>query len=584
MGRTIRATGETVAITIIAICISVFMSVSQAAAATTLTLEAYEQAGGSCPWVYVWDGEEFAQDNDVYSTARGAGSEYRDYYLLSKPLMPVNGGYSLELRETEKEISYTDLIELYSIDHAADVKIGTDDNGSVWTYRDPSAPVSAVDQNGGDVLSQITTADDAGVKGYHNNYFILDFSNLDTTNGATLVFRSKGFLDDGDPGAVIPGKPYIYIQTQDSNGEWVTRNIYYPRFEWALTAYNLKDYLTYSRKVRIYITSCNERKYHLIDYIGLDTSPQEPVTVDRLNLTSAIHSANGVVLSQLQSADNNYVVTRPGERISLVFDMPGTTEGLVRDFMFVSEGYYEISQQIGTYYIYTWDGVDWQQRAFDSFAGSEQTKQFDLSSWLPDADGEYKVRIFQSYSFSSASVDYVGLDIDGVFSPMVSATNLQDSSDVINELIASDDVRVNFSESGGRWLEIQWAAPDLVVSYLSGSAASYYGSITRVNVHCSIMNQGDRSAAASRVNFYLSRDTTFSGDDKYLGGVDAPAIAGGSEFQVQYLRTTYNLPPGTSANGIWYILGVADANNAVSELSETNNVRAELLSFPTSRR
>lgn len=570
MEGTMITKGERALLISMAVCISVFMLVSPAAA-TTLTLEAYEQAGGSCPWVFVWDGAEFAQDNDVYSTARGAGSEYRDYYLLSKPLAPSEGEYKLELREIENETSYTDLIELYSIDHSPDVMIGTDENGSVWTYRNPSAPVSAVDQNGNDIMGEISAGDGAGVKGYHNNYLTLDFSNLDVGSGATLVFRAKGFLDDGDPGAVIPGKPYIYIQTQDTNGAWVTRNIYYPRFEWAVTAYNLRDYLTYSKKVRIYITSCNVGKYHLIDYIGLDTSPQESVIVNRLNLTSATHSASGDVMSGVQTADNVYAVTRPGEKIGLAFSMPETAEGMVRDFMFVTEGYYVISQ--GTYYIYTWDGSQWQERTFDSFAGSEQTKQFDLSSWLPDPDGEYKVRIFQNYSYASASVDYIGLDNGGVSLPMMYATNLQDNSDVTNELIASDDVRVNFG-GGNRWLEIQWTASDLVISYLQGTATRIFANLRALTVSYKVKNQGVADAGASTVRFYLSRDTVLSGDDTYVGSLAIPALGVGSETARANATFRVNVP----ANGSWYVIGVADANNVIAESNETNNASAAMVS------
>ena len=51
----------------------------------------------SCPWVYTWNGTDFEKDNDVYSTARGQTSEYRDYYTLDKSLTPKDEKYLLQL-------------------------------------------------------------------------------------------------------------------------------------------------------------------------------------------------------------------------------------------------------------------------------------------------------------------------------------------------------------------------------------------------------------------------------------------------------------------------------------------------------
>ena len=69
--------------------------------------------------------------------------------------------------------------------------------------------------------------------------------------------------------------------------------------DWATNAYNLKDYLTFSKKVRLVAASCHENKYHIIDYAGLDTSPQVTISVKKLTAESAVHSVNGDVLGAL---------------------------------------------------------------------------------------------------------------------------------------------------------------------------------------------------------------------------------------------------------------------------------------------
>jgi len=149
-----------------------------------------------------------------------------------------------------------------------------------------------------------------------------------------------------------------------------------------------------------------------------------------------------------------------------------------------------------------------------------------------------------------------------------------------------DSVYIHLEGAGNQFNNLYLSADgaDLVISYLSGSAvAENGGNITKVRVLCRITNEGDAPAPASIADFYLSRDTTVSGDDVYLGSVNVRAVAEGGEVAIPYW-TTFTLPPGVSSSGTWYIIGVADADDAVSELNETNNVRAELLSFPRSRR
>ncbi|MFW9969726.1 MAG: PKD domain-containing protein [Candidatus Odinarchaeota archaeon] len=377
---------------------------------TTLTLEAFEDQYmyASCPWVYTWNSEEYMKDNDVYSTARGETKEFTDYYTLNNPLVSENGQYLLELRETEDESSYTDLVQLMTIDHESGVEIAADDNGDIRTYISPSQPDSAIDDEGNDVLSQISAEDDEGFQGYNNDYIVLDFSSLDITNGATFVLKVQGFLVDSEtgPGESTLNRPWVHVQTQDANGDWVTRNEFYPRWEWSTSAYDLSGYLTTSQMVRLYITSCHKGKYHVIDYAGLDTAPQSSTTVNILSATSAIHSINGDVLDLISSSDDIYASMSPMESIAFTFDVPDLA-GEVRDFVFISEGYYV---PLGTFFIYTWDGTGWAQRDAWSIEGfGDMTKDFDLSLWLPDPDGEYKVRIWQDYWYNDARIDYVGL-------------------------------------------------------------------------------------------------------------------------------------------------------------------------------
>ncbi|VVB92579.1 Uncharacterised protein [uncultured archaeon] len=427
---------------------------------TKLTLEAWEDpaAYASCPWVYTWDGSDYIKDNDIYSTARGAGSEYTDYYKLNKQPVESNGKYQLRLIETQDESSYTDMVKLITVDHPADVKISNDENGNIWTYSSPSAPASATDKNGNSVLSQISSEDNTGTKVYQDDIIDLDFGGSDTSNGATLVLHVLGFQMEADPGAPTNEKPYIYIQTKEG-GNWVTRNIFYPRSDWATNAYNLAPYLTESKLVRLLVKSCNVGKYHIIDYVGLDTSGQGSTTINVLSPVTAVNSVNGDVLGAISTSDNNYASMSPAETISLEFSAPAATD-LVRDFIFVSEGYY---LPMGTFFIYTWDGSKWAQRdgwSIESGYGIDDTRDFDLSLWLPDPSGEYKVRIWQDYWYESAGIDYVGLTQGSTAGTMSYAWDLKKSQDVQLRLQASDNSKDEWTSSSigkrDRWVEVRW--------------------------------------------------------------------------------------------------------------------------------
>ena len=425
---------------------------------TSVTLEAWEDqyTYASCPWVCTWNGTEYVKDNDVYSTARGPQKEYVDYYNISKPLVALDENYYLQLRETEYEESYTDLVKLISVDHSPEISVASDDEGNIWTYSNPSAPVSAIDDKGTDVTALVANQGDAGFNGYNDDYIILDFGNPDISNGATLILRVKGFQVDGDEGNPTFTQPYIHIQTQDAEGNWVTRNEFYPRWDWSTSAYNLSADLTNSKLIRLYVTSCHEGKYHLIDYVGLDTSAQAPVTTNMLSATSAVHSVQGDVIAAIGSSDNDYAYMAATESITLEFPAPDQT-GQARSFVLITEGYYE---PMGTYFIYTWDGTQWAQRDGWTVEGSgDQTHEFDLSSWLPDPNGEWKVRIWQDYWYRGAGIDYVGAKRGSDLGIMTSAYDLKKSMNVTSILNASDNNRDEWASSvdyRNRWVEVIW--------------------------------------------------------------------------------------------------------------------------------
>jgi hypothetical protein len=85
---------------------------------------------------------------------------------------------------------------------------------------------------------------------------------------------------------------------------------------------------------------------------------------------------------------------------------------------------------------------------------------------------------------------------------------------------------------------------------------------------CTVLNQGTASAGASNLKYYLSANTTYEVSDTYLATDAVASLAASGTAAVSELVT---IPAGTSA-GTWYILFYADADAAVTESSETNNI------------
>ncbi|WP_375415731.1 CARDB domain-containing protein [uncultured Hymenobacter sp.] len=94
-----------------------------------------------------------------------------------------------------------------------------------------------------------------------------------------------------------------------------------------------------------------------------------------------------------------------------------------------------------------------------------------------------------------------------------------------------------------------------------------------VQMNCAISNQGNTQASSSVAGFYLSSNQTFDAADLLL------STAQGGSLSANQSSTRYAIPaiPAGTAPGSYYVLFVADPQNAVMEINEANNVRSQSL-------
>jgi hypothetical protein len=432
------------------------------ATAATFTLVGWEDpsTGASCPWVFTWDGTQFARDNDIYSVGRYPAGEYTDFYLLKKPLVASDGRYNLEVREVETENSFTDMVGLLAVDHESGVGVGPDQAGGIHAYRSLSlvAPAAARDGSGVDVLAAVAAKDDSGIPAYDGDTVDLDFTNVDLSAGAHLIVRIRGFVNGTGEWRPYTGPPAVVVNVAGADGTWQEAGRVLPRFSWSEGVFDLTPFLagrTDGVKVRLRSIS-HETKYHEIDYVALAPGAEPAFNLVPQPLLSA--TAKGAdVRAILAAADGQRVEMHPDDSFAVSFSETGRVLP-ERDFIFVSRGYYVPSG--GTFLIYTWDGSAWVQRDARTTSGSSDTTMaFDLSLFLPDPAGEFKVRVWQDYKWESARIDFAGLVFGSQTGTLSYARDLRGggSVDVIAQTSAIDGSYLSFGTGNrDRWSEYRW--------------------------------------------------------------------------------------------------------------------------------
>jgi hypothetical protein len=394
----------------------------------------------SCPWVAPWNGTDFVSDNDIYSVARQAGNEYTDYYRLMKPLVARDGVYPIVVRETEQEESYTDLAGLLLVDHAPGVAVAPDDRGGLLAYREASlvSPLTATGSGGEDVLASLLAADGSGYAAYSGDAVIVDFGDLGTAGGATLVLGATGFVPGAGADRQYTGPPAVVVETENAEGQWQERGRLCPRFMYSVAAFDLSSYLESGTALRVRLRSISHSiKYHLIDYVALQPGPSPTFTATQVAPTSAVFGASDI-LGKVATADGDYFEMSAGEEFLLSFPVLQLAAGDVRDFVFVSKGYYV--PKGGSYLVYTWDGTGWVLRDLQTYPRSLATHDFDLSLFLPDPNGEYRVRVWQDYQWDGAGVDYVRMSVGTQSVPLATAYDYHNRMDIRSLVLAADGI------------------------------------------------------------------------------------------------------------------------------------------------
>jgi hypothetical protein len=214
---------------------------------------------GSCPFLYTWNGEEYAFVKDILwrsalgmptgimgGTTSYAFADASDDYLKipGELLKPKGGFYSLQVTSELWETIYMDKLELVAVDHPDSLDIFVPEQFGpppfpvlrITTVKEKRLPVSAEDSNGTDVLSFISQKDDNYLSDFKSGKYqgitemrdlILDPGEIDPAGRLFLFMNGWIFPTDASINVAISQSDEIkvtppLIQVINKKGEWET--------------------------------------------------------------------------------------------------------------------------------------------------------------------------------------------------------------------------------------------------------------------------------------------------------------------------------------------------------------------------
>jgi tetratricopeptide (TPR) repeat protein len=370
-----------------------------------LKIEELDRKPSSCPYLYTWNGEKFEFITDFLGGGEmGNWQEAGVYHypdsdefvrIAPGKLKPRNGKYEIRVTNELEEVLFVDYLKLVAVEHDADAEVYPNEGLGIpaagkrilYTTRAERAPLSAVDNDGKNVLPEIENLDrrfydsfkSLNIRGYaapHNLTLKLD--DKKDYRGRTLLLLT-GWTDyafsSDNLAASQSGKSLFLpkLQVKNRRGEWQTviDGIGIPVGRPQTLVVDLTGkFLSDSREVRI-VTNFKT----FWDQIAVDTSAQKDVeTIElqpafadlrergfseeirfgemiaanydkvlndgRWKYFSGNFTRTGDVKPLLNQIDDVFIISKTGDELVLSFDaLPEPAAGRKYTFLLYADGY-----------------------------------------------------------------------------------------------------------------------------------------------------------------------------------------------------------------------------------------------------
>jgi hypothetical protein len=350
----------------------------------------------SCPSLYVWNGTEY-----VYTAEISDGTGYLgifdyfredgslaflysvpwDYVKFDSSTLQLNDGYyNMSIRQNWDEISYVDSATLMVVEHSSYVDVYStkatylyepEGQGTIYTVsKNPDIPLSCVNGTGHDVLYLVSKRDGITTLGNEFTWDTLELNLGDLSNAeeiklvvAGTIIYSTGEAQGEWAGGFWnkPGEqpfPPPYMEVKNAEGNWipVADNRQFPLLDVTpdIFVVNLTGVFPtddYSLKINTFF---NTR----FDYIGVDTTSQQDVTIREVTVSSATLSQAfnaqststgnftryGDVTELIAAPDDMFVIMRQGDEIQVMFsaDLGAIQESMERNFFLFASVWFKV--------------------------------------------------------------------------------------------------------------------------------------------------------------------------------------------------------------------------------------------------
>ena len=330
----------------------------------------------SCPFVYAHDGNQYQFVGETYGGAIFAPLERNDYMPLPD-IQPRRNRYQLKITNELKERQYTNLAELWVVQHDVQTKVLLDKYGQIQTLTNLQAPAKAFSSGGADCSRQLMASDknaflfNEQVSGTAFNSVVLTFDKPEEAGTGKLVLRAQNSL----------WLDYLYGEFASKFGvyytKWVANQKKLPAHsinQWLLDqgiplkvyvetgqGWQLVDYIpsigplaardlvvpvdlskVLSRQIRVKLEA--GFMFWELDYAAMDFSLNQPVKLEKCRPQSALDE-KGVEQKRTLSDDDALYLTqlRPGTEVTLMYqtELPEADSHSHRTAFLRTKGYYE---------------------------------------------------------------------------------------------------------------------------------------------------------------------------------------------------------------------------------------------------
>jgi len=262
---------------------------------------------GSCPFLYLWDGNEYNYYTDL--SGESLGGAWFETNLYEAGIYELgnfgskDGIYKLKVREVIPESDFFDEAKLVLVDVPEGYSVLNkwhntySDNVAppkeFVTIKDPKTPISAVDKYRNNVLDLVSKKDGEplGMLNHKPNSVIVDFGEIENPQYAKLIISgwSSYELNSG-----LPSQKNLIIERQDSNGDWqVVKSFGKFTGDLKTFVFDISGILeTDNTKMRITAPS-SSTTINVIDQISLDDSAPVAFKVTYLEPSQANLQSGG---------------------------------------------------------------------------------------------------------------------------------------------------------------------------------------------------------------------------------------------------------------------------------------------------